>query len=123
MAIDTLELAKQLIARQSVTPEDAGCLDLLTGLLEPLGFVCEKISMGGVDNLWARRGNSGPVICFAGHSRWASSTLTPWRFSDADPTRFEYLPETMPSSLPRLLWAAPEQSLRLLMYVHLFLRR
>ncbi len=68
VVIDTLKLAKQLIARPSVTPEDAGCLDLLIGLLEPAGFVCEKISMGGVDNLWARRGTAAPLVCFAGHT-------------------------------------------------------
>ena len=68
MPIDTLELAKQLIARPSVTPADAGCLDLLIGLLEPAGFVCEKISMGGVDNLWACRGTAAPLVCFAGHT-------------------------------------------------------
>ena len=86
VAIDTLELAKQLIARPSVTPEDAGCLDLLTGLLEPLGFECEKISMGGVDNLWARRGAAGPLVCFAGHTdvvptgpveQWQSDPFAP----------------------------------------------
>ena len=86
MALDTLELAKQLIARPSVTPADAGCIDLLIGLLEPLGFVCEKISMGGVDNLWARRGTSGPLVCFAGHTdvvptgpleQWHSDPFTP----------------------------------------------
>jgi succinyl-diaminopimelate desuccinylase len=86
VAIDTLELAKQLIARPSVTPEDAGCLDLLTALLEPAGFVCEKISMGGVDNLWARRGTAAPLICFAGHTdvvptgpveQWQSNPFTP----------------------------------------------
>jgi succinyl-diaminopimelate desuccinylase len=86
VAIDTLELAKQLIARPSVTPEDAGCLDLLTALLEPAGFVCEKISMGGVDNLWARRGTGAPLVCFAGHTdvvptgpveQWQSNPFTP----------------------------------------------
>ena len=56
--INTLELTKQLIARNSVSPEDAGCLDVLIAILEPLGFKCEKISMGGVDNLWARRGTA-----------------------------------------------------------------
>jgi succinyl-diaminopimelate desuccinylase len=86
VALDTLELAKQLIARQSVTPADAGCLDLLIGLLEPLGFACEKISMGGVDNLWARRGSAGPLVCFAGHTdvvptgpveQWQSDPFVP----------------------------------------------
>ena len=86
MAIDTLELAKQLIARPSVTPEDAGCLDLLIDLLEPAGFVCEKISMSGVDNLWARRGTASPLVCFAGHTdvvptgpvgQWQSDPFVP----------------------------------------------
>ena len=68
MSIDVVELAKKLISRHSVTPDDAGCIDLLCGYLEPLGFECEKISRGGVDNLWARRGTASPVVCFAGHT-------------------------------------------------------
>jgi len=84
--ITTLELAKQLIARNSVSPEDAGCLDILIAILEPLGFKCEKISMGGVDNLWARRGTAKPLVCFAGHTdvvptgpldQWKSDPFTP----------------------------------------------
>ena len=83
---ETLELAKQLIARRSVTPEDAGCLDLLTGRLEPLGFRFERYSANGVDNLWARRGTGSPLLCFAGHTdvvptgpveRWKSDPFTP----------------------------------------------
>ncbi|MSQ74042.1 MAG: succinyl-diaminopimelate desuccinylase [Betaproteobacteria bacterium] len=86
MEINTLELAKQLIARNSVSPEDAGCLDILIAILEPLGFKCEKISMGGVDNLWARRGTAKPLLCFAGHTdvvptgpldKWTSDPFTP----------------------------------------------
>ena len=86
MDIDTLELTQQLIARRSVTPEDAGCLDFLTGLLEPLGFKCERMSVNGVDNLWARRGTGAPLVCFAGHtdvvptgplSEWQSDPFTP----------------------------------------------
>ena len=86
MEINTLELTKQLIARNSVSPEDAGCLDVLIAILEPLGFKCEKISMGGVDNLWARRGTAKPLICFAGHTdvvptgpldQWTSDPFTP----------------------------------------------
>ena len=68
MAIDTLELAQQLSSRPSVTPEDAGCLDIVAELLRPLGFECEKMSRGGVDNLWARRGAARPLVCFAGHT-------------------------------------------------------
>jgi len=84
--IDTLELTQQLIARRSVTPEDAGCLDFFTGLLEPLGFKCERMSVNGVDNLWARRGTDAPLVCFAGHtdvvptgplSEWQSDPFTP----------------------------------------------
>ena len=68
MSISAIELAKQLIACRSVTPDDAGCIDILTGLLQPLGFACEKLSHGGVDNLWARRGTASPLVCFAGHT-------------------------------------------------------
>jgi succinyl-diaminopimelate desuccinylase len=84
--IDTLELAQQLISRQSVTPDDAGCLDILIDLLRPLGFECDKISSGGVDNLWARRGSASPLICFAGHTdvvptgpveQWTSDPFVP----------------------------------------------
>jgi succinyl-diaminopimelate desuccinylase len=66
--IDTVELTRELIARPSVTPEDAGCLDLIAGLLAPRGFHCERVDANGVSNLWARRGAGGPVVCFAGHT-------------------------------------------------------
>jgi len=86
MAIDTLELARQLIARRSVTPQDAGCLDVIAARLAPLGFRCERIGANGVDNLWARRGDRAPLICFAGHTdvvptgpleHWSSDPFTP----------------------------------------------
>jgi len=86
VTINAVELAKQLIARNSVTPNDAGCIDLLSGHLKPLGFECEKISMGGVDNLWARRGTASPLVVFAGHTdvvptgpldKWLSDPFTP----------------------------------------------
>ncbi len=64
----TLALACELIARPSVTPEDAGCLDLIAERLRPLGFTLERIDSGGVCNLWARRGSAAPVLCFAGHT-------------------------------------------------------
>ncbi len=67
VAVDTLQLAQELISRRSVTPDDAGCLVAVRALLEPLGFQCEQISMGGVENLWARRGTARPLVCFAGH--------------------------------------------------------
>lgn len=64
----TLELARQLIARRSVTPEDAGCLDLIAERLSPLGFRLERTDRNGVCNLWARLGTDGPLLCFAGHT-------------------------------------------------------
>lgn len=64
----TLSLAKELIARASVTPEDAGCQQLLAGRLQNLGFHIEHLRFGKVDNLWARRGTETPLFVFAGHT-------------------------------------------------------
>jgi len=64
----TLELAKDLISRQSNTPEDAGCQELMISRLEPLGFKIERMRFGDVDNFYARRGASGPLLVFAGHT-------------------------------------------------------
>jgi len=84
--IDTLELAQQLIACPSVSPNDAGCLDLITDILTPLEFECERISVNGVENLWGRRGRAAPLVCFAGHTdvvptgpvdQWKSDPFTP----------------------------------------------
>jgi succinyl-diaminopimelate desuccinylase len=84
--IDPVELAKQLIARRSVSPDDAGCIGILAALLEPLDFRCERIRANGVDNLWARRGRAAPLVCFAGHTdvvptgpldHWASDPFVP----------------------------------------------
>lgn len=88
---DTLRLAEQLIARPSVTPEDEGCLDLISEALNPLGFVCEFMDSGPdtfrVRNLWAKRaGASGQTLAFAGHTdvvptgplaQWDSDPFTP----------------------------------------------
>ena len=65
---DTLELAKILIARRSLTPDDAGCQDILIERLSKLGFTIERMRFGNVDNLWARRGTTSPVVVFAGHT-------------------------------------------------------
>lgn len=64
----TLSLACDLIRRRSVTPEDAGCQALLAERLHRLGFRLEHLPFGEVDNLWAVRGESGPLFCFAGHT-------------------------------------------------------
>ena len=63
-----LELAQELIARRSVTPQDGGCQALLARRLERAGFRCEPMPFGEVSNLWARRGSAAPVLCFAGHT-------------------------------------------------------
>ncbi len=64
----TLALAKDLISRRSVTPEDAGCQELMIARLEALGFVIERLRFDDVDNFWARRGTSAPLYAFAGHT-------------------------------------------------------
>jgi succinyl-diaminopimelate desuccinylase len=68
----TLALARQLIARPSVTTADAGCLDIIADRLRPLGFAIERLDSTGptgpVCNLWARRGQTAPLVCLAGHT-------------------------------------------------------
>ena len=61
-------LLEQLIRRPSVTPDDAGCQQILAARLQAAGFVCESMPCGDVTNLYARRGTAGPVLCFAGHT-------------------------------------------------------
>ncbi len=68
MGVDAIALAKQLIARKSVSPEDGGCQDILSTRLSAVGFSLEKMTHGNVTNLWARRGISSPLFCFAGHT-------------------------------------------------------
>ncbi|MFZ5556875.1 MAG: succinyl-diaminopimelate desuccinylase [Pseudomonadota bacterium] len=63
-----IDLLKTLVARRSVTPDDAGCQDVVAERLAPLGFRIERLRFGNVHNLWARRGTSGPLLCFAGHT-------------------------------------------------------
>ncbi len=81
-----LALARELIARRSITPEDAGCQEFLSRRLEAAGFACEALRFGEVTNLWARRGAGRPVLCFAGHTdvvppgplgEWESDPFTP----------------------------------------------
>ena len=66
--IDALALAQALIRRPSVTPKDAGALDVLEAVLKELGFTTHRLPFGDVDNLYARLGDSSPHFCFAGHS-------------------------------------------------------
>ena len=64
----TLALTCELIRRQSVTPEDAGCQALMMERLQQLGFTCTRLRFGEVENFWAVRGESGPLLVFAGHT-------------------------------------------------------
>jgi succinyl-diaminopimelate desuccinylase len=64
----TLALTQDLIRRASVSPEDVGCLQVIGERLGALGFRIERMPFGPVENLWARHGTSGPVLCFAGHT-------------------------------------------------------
>ena len=64
----TIELARELISRRSITPNDEGCQTILADRLEKLGFVIERMDFGKVNNLWARRGTSSPLFVFAGHT-------------------------------------------------------
>ncbi|MEY2864124.1 MAG: hypothetical protein RLY58_1831 [Pseudomonadota bacterium] len=82
----TLDLTLDLIRRPSVTPIDADCQTVMAERLAAIGFVIEKMRFGDVDNLWARRGSTAPVLCFAGHTdvvptgeltRWHSDPFLP----------------------------------------------
>jgi succinyl-diaminopimelate desuccinylase len=81
-----LELTQELVGRRSVTPKDAGCQSLVAARLEKAGFRCESIRCGEVTNLWARRGDRSPTLCFAGHTdvvppgplaQWQSDPFVP----------------------------------------------
>ncbi len=65
---DVITLAKQLMSRPSITPNDGGCQEIITARLAPLGFHCELMRYGEVDNLWARYGTAAPLLVFAGHT-------------------------------------------------------
>ncbi len=86
MTDHTLELAKQIIACHSVTPEDGGCMEIIGARLKPLGFTLEYLNRNGVTNLWARRGTQAPLFVFAGHTdvvptgpldKWTSPPFAP----------------------------------------------
>ena len=84
---DTLALAKELISRPSVTPNDSGCQKILAQRLQTLGFNIESLRFGDVDNLWARRGNEGPLFVFAGHTDVVpTGPESDWRHAPFSPT-------------------------------------
>ena len=83
----TLDLARELIAHRSQTPDDAGCQDLLGKRLARSGFRCESLVANGVSNLWARRGDAHPIVCFAGHTDVVpSGPLDAWESDPFDPS-------------------------------------
>src|SRR3546814_5133902 len=65
---EVLDLARDLIARPSVTPDDAGCQPLVAERLRRAGFACEHLRFGEVDNLWATHGTGDPVLVLLGHT-------------------------------------------------------
>jgi len=86
MSESTLALATQIIARPSLTPDDAGCMEIIAERLKPLGFSIEYINRNGVTNLWARRGTAKPLFVLAGHTdvvptgpleQWTSPPFAP----------------------------------------------
>ncbi|MDD5277672.1 MAG: succinyl-diaminopimelate desuccinylase [Methylovulum sp.] len=83
----TLDLAKDLIRRVSVTPEDAGCQDLLASRLTPLGFNEERLDFVDTQNIWLRRGNARPLLVFLGHTDVVpAGSLAAWDLPPFEPT-------------------------------------
>ena len=87
MTSATFELARELISRVSITPNDGGCQEVLAQRLARLGFQIERMRFGDVDNLWARRGTTKPLICFAGHTDVVpTGPLGQWHSDPFQPT-------------------------------------
>lgn len=83
---ETLKLAMELIAKSSVTPEDAGCMELIVEQLVPLGFVPEFLDFGDTRNLWLRRGTGQPLFVFLGHTDVVPpGPLAAWTFPPFEP--------------------------------------
>jgi len=84
---ETLDLAIDLLKRQSNTPLDAGCQETMIKRLEPLGFKIERMRFGDVDNFYARRGNTAPLLVFAGHTDVVpTGPLDKWHTPPFEPT-------------------------------------
>ena len=83
----TLALACELIRHPSVTPDDAGCQQRMMDRLQAIGFRCTPLRFGAVDNFWAERGTSGPILVFAGHTDVVpTGPQEQWRSPPFEPT-------------------------------------
>ena len=79
--LDVVHLTQALISRPSVTPVDAGAMDIVESALESLGFECKRLKFGTIENLYARRGTTSPNLCFAGHTDVVPTGIhTLWRY-------------------------------------------
>lgn len=84
----TLQLACDLIRKASVTPDDAGCQDLMIKRLEAIGFNIERLRFGDVDNFWAVHGSSGDILAFAGHTDVVpTGDHSQWQHPPFEPTQ------------------------------------
>jgi succinyl-diaminopimelate desuccinylase len=82
-----LPLLEDLVRRPSVSPDDAGCQPVIAERLRPLGFDVEALPFGDVENLWARRGSTGPLFVFLGHTDVVGpGPLEAWRYPPFEPT-------------------------------------
>lgn len=109
--LDAITLTKTLIEKQSITPSDDGCQPLMSERLAQLGFTCESLPAAEVLNLWATRGDSGPLLVFAGHTdvvppgpleHWDSDPFTP---TERDGVLFGRGAADMKSSLAAMIVA------------------
>ena len=87
MPVSELKLAKELIRRPSVTPKDAGTINLLAKNLRSLGFKCQLINFKNIKNLYAKLGRSSPNFCYAGHTDVVPpGNIKEWSINPFNPT-------------------------------------
>lgn len=86
----TRELTKTLLKQSSITPDDAGCQNIIAQKLKELGFEITHLRFGEVDNLWARKGNTAPLFVFAGHTDVVpTGDINRWKFPPFEPSEHE----------------------------------